>query len=650
MSEAGKLTKEFTGSRSPTRQQDFLRALGVAVLYYLIARVSLLFIIQPEGFAVIWPPSGFILAVLLLTERRSWLITMTAVFMAVVLANLYAGNTFGVSFGFALANSVEPLIAASLLNRFVTTPIRFNKIRDITGFVLVAVMVSNAFTALVGAAVPALGKGTPYWRAWLVWFVEDGVGMLILTPLIVTLARERVNIFKNSGLIEFAALLGAIAAVTLLSFGFAPERLSIIMRPELVMPLLILMAIRFKVAGAALALLLVALLSILLTKLGMGPFTVSGHTTSLGIISLQVSLWIASFAILILAATIVEREALSNSLKKSQLLLNETEQIGKVGGWEFNIDTGEQTWTEEIYNIHELDRAHNPTVERGVEFYTPASKPIIQAAVQRAIECSEPFDLELDIITAKGNLKSVHAIGRADIEHRRVYGFFQDITERKRTDEQIKRSLEEKTVMLKEIHHRVKNNMQVIYSLLSLQAKSIADETVRDNLEESKNRVKSMAMIHERLYRSADLAHIEFKDYLKSLAGSIANTYRIHDVAISVDMEPVFLDVNMGIPCGLIVNELLSNSLKYAFPEGKKGTVKVGINRDGEGNYVLFVEDNGIGFPAEIDFLNTKTLGLELVKGLTRQINGKAELSRGAGTRFSITFPDSADTGGQQNG
>jgi PAS domain S-box-containing protein len=224
-------------------------------------------------------------------------------------------------------------------------------------------------------------------------------------------------------------------------------------------------------------------------------------------------------------------------------------------------------------------------------------------------------------------------------EGEKLFSLCRDISERKRAEEQIVRSLREKDVMLKEIHHRVKNNMQVIYSLLSLQAKSVADPSVRALFVESQNRVHTMALIHERLYRSEDLAHIDFKEYLQSLVAGIANTYKRHDVVLSVDMEPLALDVNAGIPCGLIVNELVSNSLKYAFPDGRKGMVTVGIRKNREGNNVLTVADNGIGFPDAVAFRNTATLGLQLVNVLTGQIQGTIELSKTAGTTFCITFP-----------
>jgi PAS domain S-box-containing protein len=214
-----------------------------------------------------------------------------------------------------------------------------------------------------------------------------------------------------------------------------------------------------------------------------------------------------------------------------------------------------------------------------------------------------------------------------------------DITERKLAEEQIRRSLVEKQVMLKEIHHRVKNNMQVIISLLNLQADTIADSTVRTLFEESRNRVSAMALIHEKLYQTEDLARIDFKEYLKILAQGIADTYQRHDVHLSVDMEHITLNVNTGIPCGLIVNELITNSFKHAFPKGRKGLIRVGMNKNSEGNYVLIVEDNGIGFEAEQDFRKTSSLGLRLVGVLTGQIRGTIALSRSDGTRFCITFP-----------
>jgi PAS domain S-box-containing protein len=221
----------------------------------------------------------------------------------------------------------------------------------------------------------------------------------------------------------------------------------------------------------------------------------------------------------------------------------------------------------------------------------------------------------------------------------RFVAFLRDITARKMADTLILRSLHEKEVLLKEVHHRVKNNMQIIFSLLSLQAKRVADPTTRLMFDESMNRVSSMALIHERLYHSKDLTNIDFKGYLQSLVDAISSIYHCPNVTCTVEMETLFLDVNAGIPCGLIANELISNSFKHGFPDGSKGVITVAVCKNIQGEYVLTVKDNGIGYPPNIDFKTTSSLGMQLVNGLTAQLHGTMELSTVDGTKFSITFP-----------
>lgn len=214
------------------------------------------------------------------------------------------------------------------------------------------------------------------------------------------------------------------------------------------------------------------------------------------------------------------------------------------------------------------------------------------------------------------------------------------IAERQRAEEIISHSLREKEVMLKEIYHRVKNNMQVICSLLSIQEEGISDQKVKTIFNETRTRVYSMALVHEKLYQSEDLSHIDFREYLMVLVHEISDTFGCSGVEISVDSDIIPLDVNSGIPCGLIVNELVTNSLKHAFPDGKTGTVRVGITRDSQGSCVLTVEDNGIGFPASLDFNKSSSLGLQLVNMLTRQLGGAITIERSDGTRVSIAFPE----------
>ena len=215
-----------------------------------------------------------------------------------------------------------------------------------------------------------------------------------------------------------------------------------------------------------------------------------------------------------------------------------------------------------------------------------------------------------------------------------------DITERKRVEEQVKASLNEKEVLLKEIHHRVKNNMQIITSLLSLQSRYVRDTHDLDIFRDSQNRVKSMALIHEELYKSKDLARIDFAEYVQSLATHLFSLYSVNTAVIklTMDVQDVLLDINTAIPCGLIVNELISNSLKYAFPDGEGGEILIKLSERTGGNLTLIVSDNGIGLHKDLDFRDTKSLGLQLVNTLVEQLEGTIDLDRTEGTAFTIVF------------
>lgn len=218
---------------------------------------------------------------------------------------------------------------------------------------------------------------------------------------------------------------------------------------------------------------------------------------------------------------------------------------------------------------------------------------------------------------------------------------FHDITHRKNAEEKIKKSLEEKEMLLKEIHHRVKNNLMVISSLLNLQSRYIKDKAALDVFRESQNRAKSMALIHEKLYRSSDLKNIDFGEYIRTLSADLYHTYLLDpsSVKLNLNVKDIMLDINTAIPLGLIVNELLTNSMKHAFPECLSGTITVEFNKKAE-NFILKVSDDGIGLPDDFDINSTETLGLQLVNSLTGQIDGQIELDRAHGTKFKVTFKE----------
>jgi PAS domain S-box-containing protein len=233
----------------------------------------------------------------------------------------------------------------------------------------------------------------------------------------------------------------------------------------------------------------------------------------------------------------------------------------------------------------------------------------------------------------------------------RIEGFAKvtrDITDRRRHAEELQASqvqlaqhLKERDVLLQEIHHRVKNNLQVISSLINMQVRQLATGASRDALEECQTRVQAIALIHEKLYQSNNYAEIQFADYARSLAANVFHMLRIarRDIALDVAIDPIPLSIKRAIPCGLIINELITNALKHAFPGSRGGTVRVALARTG-GQLRLEVADDGVGFPDGWDLRTSASLGLRLVTMLTRQLGGEFAVERHRGARFQVTIPE----------
>ncbi len=214
--------------------------------------------------------------------------------------------------------------------------------------------------------------------------------------------------------------------------------------------------------------------------------------------------------------------------------------------------------------------------------------------------------------------------------------------ERKRqiAESNLKKSLEEKEILLKEVHHRVKNNMQIISSILKMQERLIDDPKLKTVLGESQNRIRSMALIHENLYRNENLANIQFKNYVQSLVNTISRSYfdQQKKVTFRFDIEDVFLPIDIGIPCGLIINELISNAFKHAFPDRDKGLIRIALEHTGNGSYVLSVSDDGIGIDGSFSPESANSLGMRIVYKLIQQIEGNLSFDFSDGTKYFISF------------
>jgi PAS domain S-box-containing protein len=265
--------------------------------------------------------------------------------------------------------------------------------------------------------------------------------------------------------------------------------------------------------------------------------------------------------------------------------------------------------------------------------------------IQRLLKGEDVPGTEYNLTRLDGSTFPAIVVSSAIFDRGRPVGLrgaIIDISERKRAEEAVQTSLREKEILLREIHHRVKNNMQVISSLFNLQAGHVTAENARGMLKEGQMRIRSMALVHEKLYQSRDLSKIDFADYLRSLSTHLFHFFRVEAgrIRLETHLEPIHLNVNSAVPCGLLVNELVSNSLKHAFPADRKGTVEIGLRRREDGIVELRLADDGVGLPESLDFRRTESLGLQIVTLLVDQLEGTIELERGRGTVFTIVFRD----------
>jgi PAS domain S-box-containing protein len=225
-----------------------------------------------------------------------------------------------------------------------------------------------------------------------------------------------------------------------------------------------------------------------------------------------------------------------------------------------------------------------------------------------------------------------------------------DITVQMESEKKIKGSLKEKEILLREIHHRVKNNLQVISSLLNLQAKYISDDKYREYFNDSQRRVRSMAIVHDRLYQSKDLEKVNFSEFIKILIHELLNVFRKNSSVIHVNynIDEIYFGVDEAIPCALIINELVTNSLKYAFPGERGGEINIDFLKTDNGVYTLRIKDNGIGLPGGFSFDDTKSFGLGMVNILSSQLRGQVKYNSSQGTEFIVTF--SYEEGSERKG
>lgn len=341
----------------------------------------------------------------------------------------------------------------------------------------------------------------------------------------------------------------------------------------------------------------------------------------------------------------LERQNTEAALKRSREQYALAQRAARIGSLDLDLNTGKLYCSDTTWSILGGKKGDvEPTFDFFLLMVHPEDRDILGDAIQKSIEEKQHYDIEHRILLPDGSVRWVLMTGAVIKDETgtpaRIIGMIRDITERKESAEKINASLREKEVLLKEIHHRVKNNLQVISSLMFLQSNSVKDKNMAGIFKDCESRIRSMALVHERLYQSKSMAEIDFADYVKSLAGYLVQSYggAYESISLKINIDNIFLNVNAAIPCGLIISELVSNALKHAYPDGKKGEIVISFTRDEAGTYIQTVRDNGVGLPENLDFQNTDTLGLKLVNILAKQLNGSLTYSCKEGACFVLTF------------
>lgn len=345
---------------------------------------------------------------------------------------------------------------------------------------------------------------------------------------------------------------------------------------------------------------------------------------------------------------ITESRRVAEALRLSEETFARAEQITHIGAWDWDIASDGVRWSDELYRILGLAPRSLPVGPASLlERVHPADRPSVGEGIEAAVaEPAQVYSVQYRVLRPDGSARTVHerATVYRDAGGRplRMVGTVHDISEQQSMEQRLRTALREKELLLKEIYHRVKNNLQVVSSLLVLQSNNTQDAAARAMLEDSANRVKSMALVHEQLYQSGDLVRIAFATYVNQLIAHLKETYG-HDggVSLRTDIEDVELGIETAVPLGLIINELISNAYKHAFSDaGARGEIRLRLRHLDDGFLELSVTDAGKGLPADFNPRRSRSLGMRLVVSLTEQLEGTFSFGPGeaGGTRFAVRF------------
>jgi PAS domain S-box-containing protein len=345
------------------------------------------------------------------------------------------------------------------------------------------------------------------------------------------------------------------------------------------------------------------------------------------------------------ARDVTEIRKTEEQLKRSQQLLSASQSMAKMGSWSFNLLNGDLYWSDELFNIFEIQENEKSNLYQSyLNRFDEEGLILYEHSVEKAIQKGEAYTFKHAVNIPNSETKYVYCVGIPSLDEKgsvvRIDGMVQDITEQTLNEKIIRKSIREKEILIQELHHRVKNNLQVINSLLSLQANLSDDERLSAIFRDSQERIRSMATIHDLLYHNEDVSMIDFSLYIQKLAQELLKSRKgdDHNIIMNINIPSIHYGIDTAVPLGLIFTEIMTNALKHAFDQLDPGTINISLERVNDKQCCLSFADNGKGFdPQKVD--RTSSLGMLIMENLTEQLEGDLQIqSSEKGTAYKLTF------------
>lgn len=605
----------------------WMRVSFLLMAYIGVGHLGLLMATHIKNVSPVWPATGFAMAILLLWGWRYWPVIAAGAFIF----NFATGIPVAVAMGLSLANTTEAMASFGLLKLWGFNR-QFERQSDILSFFLGG----GVLAAAVGASI---GVMTLYWtgsitgadvlNTWLTWWSGDMLGALIVTPTLLSWIKIKEQNLRWHNVLEMTGILVVISLISyLVFFEIFVWQKAYTPLVFVFFPVLIWLGIRQGLPGVTSGLVVLCAIASSATYHNSGPF--AGGTPTEDLVVLQTFMGLLTMTALLLTVIENERHRIAvhwqESEERYRALFELAHDAIVLGDAQGLILEANQAACH-LYGFPHSEMLTQATLPGEIDFNHAVPMDRLPGQLLE----TQLNNHQGESLTVEMRLSSIQLHGQA-----LVLAIIRDISERKLAEKQLKESLHEKEILLKEIHHRVKNNLQIISSLLNMQARLQQNTELKELIAESQTRIQAMALIHETFYQQEHLLHIDFMEYVLQLAKALQNLYGMMHILFKIEIEPVFFRLDTAIPCGLMLNELLSNCFKYAFPEGHNGHIHITLKRD-QGKCILAVSDDGIGF----DFPpQEKTLGLQLVQSLVKQLDGQMDIQSkpGKGTQIQIHF------------